>query len=284
MGDLARWNKGFKYVFTIIDGFSKFLRATPIKSKHATETAKALREMIEKNSLRTNLLYTDAGKEFMGQAFQSVLKQYNIKHRICTANEFHCPFIERANRSVKEKLFQAMTASFTREWLTLLPKIVSTYNQSIHSVTKVRPSKAAQSGNRNLEIFKNIRARYNPERKQQRPKFSQGDYVRIYKSSEGNISKKGYLPRFTWEIFKISKRVGNNNPPAYQLEDLAGEKIVHAVFYEPELSRVHPSVLHRDFPVREIISQKGNQVKVWWQGTPRSKAEWINKKNLTKRT
>ena len=286
LGDLAPWNKNYKFILIAIDSFSKYIRVAPIKSKHTDVTARAFaEEIIEKQGLQTKFLYTDAGKEFVGAGFQSVLKANNITHRICSANDFHCPFVERAIRTVKENLFQALTANYTREWLPLLPKIVSTYNNTIHSSIKMRPKEVDTSDSHTLEVYGNLLSRYPNSTKKKKYAYKRGDFVRILKTNASSVGHKGYLPRFTWEIFKISRQATDslqNSIPAYILEDLKGETIQHAIFYEDELSRVHPSLVSGNFPVREIIEQKGDMVKVVWQGSQRKDAEWINRNRLRK--
>ncbi len=285
VGDLASWNDDYKYILIAIDGFSKYVYAEPLKRKESKQTAEAFEKMLKVGGLNTLLLYTDAGKEFIGEPFQSVLRKYKIKHRICTSGDFHCPFVERVIRTIKEKLFPAMTSQISRRWLELLPKIVSTYNSTRHSSTGMRPY--------NAKLDENVLQVYNHIKKKQtrssatKYKLNVGDYVRILKGNSGPLASKGYLPRFTWEIFQIKKRAddraqdrGNGIPPAYILQDLQGEVIQHAVFYEAELSRVDPTMLKKEFPIREILEEKGNRIKVWWHGKPKKEAEWINRNQL----
>lgn len=285
MQDLASWNQGYKYIFILIDGFSKYVRVKPLKNKEANQTATALNELIKKDDFKTIFLYTDSGTEFKGKAFQIVLKENNITHRLCTANDFHCPFVERVIRTIKEKLFQAMTSSLTRKWFDLLPLIVKTYNSTIHSSTKMRPVEAKLDKNI-FDVHKSLKHKMIDEspHKKKTYRFKRGDHVRILKE-QSNVGNKGYLPRYTWEIFRISK-LANQRPldkdvPAYYLEDLNGDMIENAVFYEPELSYVEPQH-NKLYPIREIIQQKNDKVKVWWQGDKRENATWIDRKKVYK--
>jgi len=287
LGDLASWNSGHRFIFVLIDAFSRFVWAVPLKNKAATSTAAALKTLIDDTGFHSLNLYTDAGKEFIGAPFQSVLKSANIKHRICSSDEFHCPFVERVIRTIKEKLFQAMTTNFTRHWLNLLPLVVATYNKTIHSATRARPVEGRKPEN-HLKVLQSLtRKRQLQRTKPAKYKFKVGEHVRILRGSGGALGRKGYLPRFTWEIFKI-KKLANDRPldggkaaiPAYILEDLHGEIIEHALFYENELSRVHSTQLAGPAPVREILEEKGTKVKAWFQGFPKASAEWIDRVNL----
>ena len=288
LGDLSHWNSGYKYVFIVIDAFSRYVWTHPLKSKHADVTAKALSHLIDVEHLTVPLaLYTDGGKEFEGAPFQSVLKKHGIKHRVCASDDFHCPFVERCIRTVKESLFQAMTSQYTRRWLDLLPKVVATYNQTEHSSTNQTPAEAHKPEN-HLAVLRVLHQKQLAAGgKPPKYRYKKGDYVRILKSRGSALKAKGYLPRYSWEIFKIHKLANDRwldrkAVPAYILKDLNNEVIVNAIFYEAELSRVHPSQLERPAPIREILEKKGNRVLVWWMGHPKSSAQWILEKNLYK--
>lgn len=281
MQDLAPWNSAYKYFLMAIDAFTKFAWARPMKDKTATATAAAFSHLMDREGLSCLVLYTDQGTEFLGQPFQQILKARNITHRLCAGEQFHCPFVERANRTIKDKLYQAMTAEVTRRWLDLLPRTLATYNSTVHSSTGMRPVNVTDANS--LDIYQ----RQHGGKKRKKwpgPKFARGDYVRIVKLRDS--MDRGYLPRFTWEIFRVADPVpGRDGPPAYFLEDLNGEQIQSGIFYEPELSKVDRELAESgkaDWPIREILSRRkgGSEVLVWWQGLPRSQAEWISAKRL----
>lgn len=280
--DLKFWNSGYQYSIVVIDAFSRLVWAEPLKKKEATHTAKALKLLIDKRGWTSRLLYTDAGREFTGAPFQRVLQGADIQHRICSSEDFHCPFVERVIRTLKEKLFQAMTSEYTRRWVDLLPKIVSTYNLTRHSAVQMSPKDAHIPSNY-IEAMRRTVPMTDLKTTPPKYKFKKGDLVRILKSR--TVFDKGYLPRFTWEIFRIKERA-NQRPldkyavPAYSLEDLQGEEIVHAVFYEPELVLVHENQLTGPTPIREILQQKGDRVLVWFQGTPKSSAVWLPRSRI----
>jgi len=289
LGDLAYWNSGHNYILVLIDAFTKYVWATPLKSKHAEKIAQAIEDILQTVDPVPSTVYTDAGKEFIGAPTQKVFKDYNITHRICGGEAFHCPFVERVNRTLKEKLFQAMTASGTRRWLDLLPPTVASYNKSVHSTTGMRPIETTDADT--LTVWENTYKK-DTEDKKKKYKFKVGDHVRILK--EQTVFSRGFLPRFTWEIFKVAKLAndrGASSPPAYILQDLNGEIIELAVFYESELSAVDPSLVsgpNAIFPVHKVLASRVNpttkkqEVKVWWQGWPADAAEWIPKVQLAK--
>ena len=48
--NLADYNKKIKYLIVAVDCMSRYLRVQPLKSKYATSTAEAFKQMIKENS------------------------------------------------------------------------------------------------------------------------------------------------------------------------------------------------------------------------------------------
>ena len=66
-------------------------------------------------------------------------------------------------------------------------------------------------------------------------KYEFGDNVRITKKTK--LFEKGFTPRWTEEIFTISK-IQLTIPVTYQITDCNGEEI-QGSFYEPKLQKPH---------------------------------------------
>ena len=81
--------------------------------------------------------------------------------------------------------------------------------------------------------------------------------------------RKGYLPKWTEEIFKVIGIV-DRSPPVYRLEDYGGER-VDGTFYAQELQKVTPP---RDdvYKIERIIGRRKRrgitEYLVKWQGYP----------------
>ena len=90
-----------------------------------------------------------------------------------------------------------MTAQGSQRYLSFLPKVITKYNNTIHSRTKQKPSEVKE-GSVNYEAKKNLT----------KPKFEQGDIVWIMKYK--NIFKKGFTPNWTRELFKVKEKQDTN--------------------------------------------------------------------------
>ena len=61
----AKVNKGYKYLMTVINAFSKFAYAVPLKIKMGAEAARALKPILKANNkISANGKQTDNGKVY----------------------------------------------------------------------------------------------------------------------------------------------------------------------------------------------------------------------------
>ena len=93
----SSFNKGFKYILTVIGVFSKYAWAVPIKDKSAASVTKAFEKII--NDRIPNKLWVDEGKEFYNATFKKLLDKINM---YSSFNEGKAVVIERFNRTLKK--------------------------------------------------------------------------------------------------------------------------------------------------------------------------------------
>ena len=68
----ARVNRGYKYILVVLDVFSRFAWARPLKTKTGVEVADAFLDIFHAGSIPTKL-WTDRGTEFWNQNVHHVL-------------------------------------------------------------------------------------------------------------------------------------------------------------------------------------------------------------------
>jgi hypothetical protein len=222
MQPFSRQNKGYRYLLTVIDIFSKFAWAIPLKTKTGKEMIEAFEILIKDR--KPNKLWTDAGKEFVNQNFKKFLLDNGIE-LYQTFNEGKAVVIERFNRTLKEKMYRYFTETNGNKYLDNLPKLISNYNNTIHSTIKMTPTEGSKLENAN-------KIHYSSEVTKDKPKFKIGDRVRIYKYKK--LFSKGYETNWTKEIFEISE-IKPTSPITYKIRDLNGEEILGS-FYKQELN------------------------------------------------
>lgn len=260
----SKVNNGYNYILVVINAFSKFVWAEPLKTKSGKNVEAAMKIILSKMSPPKNL-QTDNGTEFYNKEFSKLMKSYNINH-YSTFSNLKASIAERSIRSIKSLLWKQFSLQGSYKWLKILPEIVAKYNNTKHSTTGKIPSKVNEKNAKDITAFDHLKII-------EKPKFKKGDHVRI--SKYRHVFSKGYTPNWTNEIFKI-KKVKLGNPTTYILEDTRKEEI-QGMFYTEELKLVkHPDI----YLVEKIISRKGDKVKVKWLGMDNTYNSWIHKNNI----
>ena len=73
---LAKWNKGHRYILTVVDVFSKYAWAIPIKNKTGVVMVQALQTLWKQASPRQpQRVQSDDGTEFMNAKVQAFFKK-----------------------------------------------------------------------------------------------------------------------------------------------------------------------------------------------------------------
>lgn len=138
---LASKNQGFRYLLTVIDCFSRYAWAKPIKRKTGPDVAKALVSIFrEYKPLR---LQTDHGKEFYNSNVQKLLKKHKVE-LFSTNSPQKASLVERFNRTLKTRMWRYFTHKQTRKWIDVLPKFVKAYNNSKHKSIGMAPSQVTK--------------------------------------------------------------------------------------------------------------------------------------------
>jgi hypothetical protein len=153
--------------------------------------------------------------------------------------------------------------------MDVLQEMMTSYNLSYHSSIKCAPADVSVH---NEAI---VRSRlFKPKILPVRWKFDKGDKVRI--SRARRTFRKGYLPSWTEEIFKIVERVPTD-PPTYKISDYDGE-VVEGKFYEPELQRVIK--IDDTYKVETVLKTRKRagrlEYYVKWLGYPAKFNSWTS--------
>ena len=268
MQKFVKLNKGYRYLLTCIDIFSKYSWVIPIKDKRGITIKNALEKIFKER--KPKFLWTDKGTEFYNKQVQDLLNENNIKLYSTNNSEIKSAVIERFNRTFKNMMYKKFTENNNTIFYNILNELVNNYNNKYHSTIKMTPIEASKKINE--KKIKNI---YNFEKTKKPDKFKIGDRVRI--SLEKNIFEKGYETNWTQEIFTIYD-IKYSNVPYYYLKDLNNEKL-QGTFYEQELQKTKQDDL---YTIEKILKTDKNKIYVKWRGYDNSFNSWINKNMVTK--
>ena len=275
MREWEKQNKGYKYLLNVIDVFSKYAWSIPMKNKTGLTTLDAFRKIVKESGRIPKHIWVDKGKEFYNKDVNSWLKENDII-MYSTYSEHKSCVVERFNRTLKEIMWKRFTAENTRNWITMLDKLMKEYNNRFHSTIGMAPVEAIQKENY-MKILQNTlgKTRSIPITK---PKFIIGDKVRISRTK--SVFEPGYLPNYSEELYFIDK-VQKTIPPSYKLKDLLGEEI-EGSFYEKELQKSDQEVYRIEKVIRK---KKMNGIEyglVKWSGYNEKHNQWVPVRDLEK--
>lgn len=267
MSTYARQNRGFHFLLTVIDCFSKYAWVVPLKNKSGICVMNAMKWVFEQGRIPKNL-QTDDGTDFFNKDMKSLLEKYKINH-YSVYTHLKASIIERWNRTLKNAMWQEFSMNGSYRWIDIVHTLCNDYNNSFHRTIKMKPVEVNKSNEKKLlcDVYK-IDEPYLVK-----AKFHVGQYVRISKYK--HIFEKGYTPNWTTEIFKISQ-IKYTNPETYLLVD-SQDKSIKGGFYKYELQSVKDPKLCL---VEKVLRRKGNQVFVQWLGFSNEHNSWINKNEL----
>ena len=176
MDKLSKWNKGYKYILTVIHVFSKFAWAYPLKNKTGVLITDSFKSIVKNSKRKPQKLWVDLGSEFYNQTFKQWLRQNNIEI-YTTFNKGKAVVIERFNRTLKNMMYKQFTIQNNTVWYNILNDLVEKYKTK-HSSIKMTPSEASKKKNEGVVYF-NLYG--DMEQSSYKPKFKIGDKVRISK-------------------------------------------------------------------------------------------------------
>ena len=262
MKAFSKYNQGYNFILVVIDIFSKYGWAIPLKNKEGKTVAEALKTIFEER--KPAKMWVDKGKEFYNKDVKDLIELYS------TENEEKSSVVERWIRTMKEKMWKYFTDNNTYTYMDILPDLVNDYNNTRHSSIKITPVEASKKKNE-LTVLRNLY----PDRLKIhdiKPKFSVGDKVRISKKKK--TFEKGYTTKWTEEIFTI-KQIIHTFPVTYKIADLNGE-VVDGTFYEPELQKTSQQL----FRMEKVIEKRKKKSLVKWKGYSDKFNSWIDNKDI----
>ncbi len=196
---LKQKNSGYHVIFTAVELTSRKAYAYKLKNKSETSVCDGF-DMFVAAAGKINNLTSDNGSEFISNKFKKIAKSHGItQHFVDAGDKTKMGKIERFNRTLRDKITKYMKAFKTLRWEDALDKLVSNYNNTVHSRTGYKPNNVTP------KIAAIIRAREIARSQKafdQIAKFKVGDKVRILKKKE-TFEKGG--DRFTRSVYTIVK-------------------------------------------------------------------------------
>lgn len=268
--NLASCNNKFKFLLTFIDAFSKMAFVEPLLNKSGEVVAAALHKILIQHG--TSKLQTDQGKEFLNKHVKKVLKDHHVFFFTSHNKNIKCSIVERFNKTLKIKLYKHFTGNETKNYVSVLQKFVSHYNNSEHRTIGMQPNQVNEQNS--PQVFKRIYG-FDTVRdylkQKQVQKYEVGDHVRI--QYDKSVFDRGYEIQWSDSVYQIVS-INNRGRPMYTLKNYGG-KILNKRMYAEEIQKVTPE----KFRVEKVIRYKKVNGKrlalVKWVGYEQEHNSWI---------
>lgn len=275
VASISRYNSGHHFILTVIDIFSRYAWARPLKTKHGKEVVSAFRSIFREGRIPKRI-QSDQGKEFENRNVRALFQKHNIE-LFSVKSAYKAALVERFNRTLKNKLYRHFTANLTQNWTKVLQDVLHSYNHSVHRSIGMRPADVTS------DTVDDVRQSFQRKRTIRKSDVRVGDKVRISKVK--SVFAKGYLPNWTEEIFTVSSINTKHSPITYKLKDYTGEEI-EGSFYRQEIE----PIIHDDdtYLVEKIIRRQKRDGEEWcfvkWKGYPSTMNSWVRRADILKLT
>ena len=294
---ISQYNSNIRYLFFLIDCFSRKLEIIPLHNKKGLTISRSLHKFLMKSNHNFKYLWTDEGTDFNNKNVQKVCEKYNIKMYHVHNRRHKACICERSIRTIKQKISKIMTHFNTYNYLSYLNDIVASYNNSPHrSLMGKTPNEIDSITNpdqlkkmlakmiaRKHTYYGNINKRRYKLDISSKNDLAVGSYVRLLTNSAESVFAKSYLPIYTIEIFQVHRICNNSKPTVYYLRDLNGE-LINGLVYRQELKEC---TLPTHFDIEQILETRINtktgkkEFLIKYKDYPDTFNEWVDENSLT---
>ena len=202
-------NRGYRYCLIVIDNFSKYGWAIPIKNKNSQTIKDKFSHILDKRKPKN--LESDRGKEFYNSTFQNFLKLNNINH-YSRYTDKGPSIVERFNRTIRDMVKKPIFLKGNASWIDEIDSVINKYNNKIHSTIKLTPIQASLKENEEY-VYQNLI----DKRKKIKPKFQVNDLVRT--ADLKKTFSKGDTTNWSYKLYKITEVI-NDTIPKYRINNL----------------------------------------------------------------
>ena len=221
--------KTYRYALVVIDVASRYKDAEALTSKESSEIAKCFSKIYSRKLGWPSVLIVDLGREFMGSV-TTLMKQHGVGiQRSLAGNHRSQAFVERANKTLSERLFshqyaqEMISDGRSREWVKRLPQVLKAMNSEPTRLTGKEPSSAIE-----LEKVMIKAVSYKRPVGLDESRLPPGVLVRYLYApgeGEGGDRRRATDPIWSLGIYNLSRSVVSSNQPVlYYLSEGAPKR------------------------------------------------------------
>lgn len=221
--------KGYQYILTAIDLFSKKAYAEPMKNKTDAETVRCMKTIMKRIGTSISSIRSDNGSEFTNKRFVELLKKEKIKQVLSLPYKPQSNGqVERFNGVLKKLINQELKYTNSYDWPSILQQLVENYNNTVHNTTKKTPNEITE---KDFEVVHdNIKKAVVSKRQSEGIHFDVGDTVRIKETDKNKDGIKWSKKLYTIEKVYRPRKVASK--PCYFIVGSPNK------YYENDLQKI----------------------------------------------
>ena len=152
----------------VIDIYSKYASVVSLKVKKIVTIVNAFQKILDDLKIKPNKIWVDKGSEFYNRSMKSRLEKNHVD-MYSTHNEGSSDVADRFIRTLKNKIYNYITAVSKNVYIDKLSDIVNEYNYTYHRKIKMKPA----------DVKDNTYIDFRKEFHEKDCKFKVGDHVKI---------------------------------------------------------------------------------------------------------
>lgn len=287
MSKVTAENDNVTFILLFIDVFSRKVYLRPMRNKKGPTVRDALQDIFDNSIAKEHggklhsTIVSDLGTEFHNKHMKSLLASKKIK-LIPAYGVNKAAIGERVIKSLRVMISKYMSEKETNRYLDVLPTILDSYNARPHTTLQGLSPNEADDPTNEIKVRAIHNARYaRIRKKRKKPKFSQGDIVRVKTlASRPSSSARAFAEQAQTEMFVIHAVHTRMPIVTYSLQSADNDEIIRGTFYEYELVAIEGST----FKVEKVLKTRGRgkkkQLFVKWFNFSDKHNSWISSQDV----
>lgn len=236
--------EGFKYILIIVDSFSKWTEAFPLKSENSKEIAGILYKDIFSRFGAPHSLVSDRGQPFMSKLVSAVNQIFNVSHAFTSSYHPQTNSVaERTNKTIIQCL-RTLVDENQENWSTYLPGVLMAFRMTPSATSEFSPYYLVFAKEMNLPLDCSLIPRHDLNRDAKSHIRGILDNLKI-----ANAIAKENIQHAQEKQKRLYDR--NAELPKFELNDLV-------LLYNPKIPKGLSSKLHCKYDGPFYIADKGD--------------------------
>ena len=139
-------DRGYKYILTVVDYFSRYTWARPLKAQTALNVRSALMSIVAETKTYPRIVQADNGSEFQAET-SAWMREHNIVYvKTLSYSPESNGLVEGTNKKIRKVLREIMIRTNSRNWTTHLQTTANLLNSQVNGTTKRTPDSVWKPG------------------------------------------------------------------------------------------------------------------------------------------